>query len=134
MNINLPPPIAAFFQAFNAQDVDACIALFAGDALVADEGHEHRGTPAIKEWIQKVNAEYKPNTEVTNLAYGGNEIVVTAQVSGTFRGSPIQIRYHFRLKDDKITVLVSGDYMDVRNSQIIAMPPNIACTRTSAAG
>ena len=109
MNIDLTPPIAAFFQAFNAHDVDALVALFAGDALVADEGQEHRGTAAIKGWIQKVYAEYVPHAEVTDRANADNEIVVSAQVSGTFPGSPIQIRYHFKLKDDKIIALVNGD-------------------------
>ncbi len=43
MNIELPPTIAAFFQAFNAHDTDTFTALFAGDAFVADEGREYRG-------------------------------------------------------------------------------------------
>src|SRR5262245_49195766 len=40
MNIDLPPPIAAFFKAFNANDEDAFLGLFTEDALVTDEGHE----------------------------------------------------------------------------------------------
>ena len=63
MNIELPPTIAAFFQAFNAHDTDAVSALFAGDALVADEGREYHGTDAIKGWIEKANASYKPHAD-----------------------------------------------------------------------
>jgi hypothetical protein len=107
MNAELPPPIAAFFQAFNAHDTDALMTLFTQDALVADEGHEHRGTAAIKGWIQKVHADYKPHADVTDLAQVGDEIVMTVQISGTFPGSPIQLRYHFTLKDGKIAAFAS---------------------------
>ncbi len=105
MNIELPPTIAAFFQAFNAHDTDTFTALFAGDAFVADEGREYRGTAAIKGWIQKANASYKPRAAPTDLAYSDEKIVVTAQVSGIFPGSPAPLHYHFTLKDDKIAAL-----------------------------
>jgi len=105
MNIELPPTIAAFFQAFNAHDTDIFTALFTGNAFVADEGREYRGTAAIKGWIQKANASYKPRAAPTDLAYSDEKIVVTAQVSGTFPGSPAPLHYHFTLKGDKIAAL-----------------------------
>jgi len=105
MNIELPPTIAAFFQAFNAHDTDTFTALFTGNAFVADEGREYRGTAAIKGWIQKANASYKPRAAPTDLAYSDEKIVVTAQVSGIFPGSPAPLHYHFTLKDDKIAAL-----------------------------
>jgi len=105
MRMNLPPAIASFFHAFNAKDTNAFLAPFTPDALVADEGHEYRGTAAIKGWFDTVNSKYKPSIEATDLADAGGEIVVTTQVSGTFPGSPIQLHYHFTLKDDKIAAL-----------------------------
>ena len=105
MNIDLPPTIAAFFQAFNAHDADAVTTLFTGDGLVADEGREYRGTDAIKAWIQKANASYKPRAVPIDLAHSDGKIVVTAQVSGTFPGSPAPLHYHFTLNDDKIAAL-----------------------------
>jgi len=105
MNIELPPNIAAFFQAFNAHDTDTFTALFTGNAFVTDEGREYRGTAAIKRWIQKANASYKPHAVPTDLAYSDEKIVVTAEVSGTFPGSPAPLHYHFTLKDDKIATL-----------------------------
>lgn len=107
MNTELPPPIAAFFQAHNTRETDDFNALFTSDALVTDEGHEYRGT-AIKGWIDRATAEYKPNAEVTDLTQVDDKIVVTAQVSGTFPGSPIQLRYNFTLKDDRIAALAIG--------------------------
>ena len=105
MNIDLPPIIAAFFQAFNAHDADAVTALFTRDALVVDEGHEYRRADAIKAWIQKANASYEPRAVPTDLAHPDRNIVVTAQVSGTFPGSPAPLHYHFTLNDDKIAAL-----------------------------
>jgi hypothetical protein len=105
MDIDLPPTIAAFFQAFNAHDTDTFTALFAGDAFVADEGREYRGTAAIKAWIQKAHASYKPRAVPTDLVHSDGKIVVTAQVSGTFPGSPAPLHYHFTFKGDKIAAL-----------------------------
>jgi len=104
MNTELPPPIAAFFKAHNTRETDDFNALFTSDALVTDEAHEYRGT-AIKGWIDRATAEYKPTADVTDLAQVGDKTVVTAQVSGTFPGSPVQLRYNFTLKNDKIAAL-----------------------------
>jgi len=73
--------------------------------IVADEGREYHGADAIKGWIEKANASYKPHADPTDLAHSGDKIVATAQVSGTFPGSPAELRYHFTLKDDKIAAL-----------------------------
>jgi hypothetical protein len=105
MNVKLPPPIVSFFEAFNAHDTDHFVTLFTADALVTDEAQEYRGGTAIKGWIERANAQYKPKAEVTGLATTGDMIVVTAQISGTFPGSPIQLRHKFTLRDDKIAAL-----------------------------
>ena len=82
MNIELPPTIAAFFQAFNAHDTDAVSALFAGDALVADEGREYHGTDAIKGWIEKANASYKPHADPTDLAHQRERAALFRRIPG----------------------------------------------------
>ncbi|MDC4205503.1 MAG: nuclear transport factor 2 family protein [Candidatus Manganitrophus sp.] len=107
MDIKLPPPILAFFKAFNTHNANAVVALFTGDALVTDEGKDYHGA-AIKKWIDRVNTNYNPTAEVVDLASSGGAYVVTARVSGTFPGSPIQLRYHFTLKNDKIAALICG--------------------------
>ena len=107
MNANLPPVIAAFFRAHNTGQTDDFNELFTGDALVSDEAHEYRGE-AIKTWIDTAFAKYKPVANVTDLAEVGEQIIATAQVSGSFPGSPAQIRYRFILKDGKIAALAIG--------------------------
>ncbi|MBV9464364.1 MAG: nuclear transport factor 2 family protein [Verrucomicrobiae bacterium] len=109
MSMNLPPPIASFFQAFNGKDTDAFLASFASDALVTDEEREYCGAPAIEGWFAAVNAKYQPILEATNLGDVGDTIVVATQVSGTFPGSPIQLHYHFKLQNGKIAALSIGN-------------------------
>jgi ketosteroid isomerase-like protein len=92
INAKLPQPIADYFQAANAHNTDAVVAAFAEDALVTDENREHRGA-AIREWSDQVNEKYKPHAEVTDVAEADDKTVVTADVSGSFPGSPVQLRY-----------------------------------------
>ena len=105
MNIELPAPIASFFQAHNSGRTDNFLALFTADAVVADEGHEYRGD-AIKAWIDDAISKYHPlHGEVTGLVPSGSQTVAATQVSGTFPGSPIQLHYRFTLRDGKIAAL-----------------------------
>jgi hypothetical protein len=107
MTAALPPAIAAFFRAHNPGETDDFNELFTVDALVCDEEHEYRGT-AIKTWIDGAIAKYKPIADVTELAEVGEQTIVTAQVSGSFPGSPAQLRYKFTLRNGKIAALVIG--------------------------
>ena len=47
--LQLPEPIASYF-AHEASDPRAVARAFSDDALVYDEGHEHRGRAAIAAW------------------------------------------------------------------------------------
>ena len=107
MNTELPPAIAAFFQAHNTGQTEDIKELFTGDALVRDEEHEYRGA-AIKAWIDGAIAKYNPHAAATDLAQVGDKTIVTAQVSGAFPGSPAQLRYNFTLKNGKIAALAIG--------------------------
>jgi hypothetical protein len=105
MNIELPVPIAGFFQAHNTGKTDHFKELFTADAVVSDEAHEYRGD-AIKTWIDGAVTNYRPlHAEVLSLVPSGGQTVATAQVSGTFPGSPLQLRYQFTLRDGKISAL-----------------------------
>lgn len=105
MKTELPAPIAGFFHAHNSGMTDQFLDLFTADAVVSDEAHEYRGD-AIKTWIDGTIADYHPlHAEVIGITPGDSRTVATAQVSGTFHGSPVQLRFQFTLRDDKIAVL-----------------------------
>jgi hypothetical protein len=98
----LPNPIQAYFAAANAHDIDACTACFAADASVRDEGREWVGVAGLRTWIGEVNAKYAPIVNVVDIDEVDDRTIVTARVSGSFPGSPIELRYAFTLNGDKI--------------------------------
>lgn len=105
MNIELPPPIAAYFAAANAHDMDAVLRCFAAEAVVHDEGQEIRGAAAIRAWKDRTDQKYSPTATPTALAEAQGRSVVTASVSGNFPGSPLPLRYFFTLGEAGITEL-----------------------------
>jgi hypothetical protein len=59
MSNPLPPPLAAYYEAKNRHDTDAMLAPFAEDAVVRDEGQEHRGRAAIRTWMEHTIRKYR---------------------------------------------------------------------------
>ena len=108
MSTELPEPVASFFRAHNTGATENFSALFTGDAVIFDEEHEYRGD-AIKSWIDGVISRYRPlHADVTSLLPSGSQTIATAQVSGTFPGSPVELRYQFTIRDGKIAALSIG--------------------------
>ena len=105
MAITLPTPLAAYFAAANAHDTDAVLACFAADARVRDEGKDLVGRDAIRAWKDRAQAKYRPTYVVTGLDAADGRTVVTAEVSGTFPGSPVALHHHFTLADGAIAAL-----------------------------
>lgn len=98
----LPQLIASFVQANNDHNCDAILACFAKDALVQDEGNDIYGVVAIQKWLEESIQNYQFMLEVLSLKENENETILTAQVSGTFDGSPIPLDYYFTIRDEKI--------------------------------
>lgn len=104
----LPPLLAAMVAAHNAHDSTAFAACFSDDAIVRDEGKVHFGIAAIRTWFEDVSRKYQAVFHVTALALEDGEPVLTGNVSGTFDGSPIQLRYYTALDAGKIIALKIG--------------------------
>lgn len=93
--MNLPDSIAALIAAQDNYDAAAYAACFTETAVVIDEGNTYNGRSEIAQWIAKANEDYK--TVMTPLKYteSGTFGVLTAEISGTFAGSPIILKYYF---------------------------------------
>ena len=104
MTHTLPPAIAAYLQAANAFDIDALAACFTPGAVVVDEGHTHRSLEEIRRWFAGTRG-YNVTLETTGVEEVGGETVVTNRVTGTFPGSPIELRFFFMLEGDRIAAL-----------------------------
>jgi ketosteroid isomerase-like protein len=105
MSIKLQPMIDAFLKAKNDYDSPAFIACFMENAVVQDEGREIHGAESIKKWIEDSNAKYQDTVTAQELVERGDEMILTAQVSGNFEGSPVLLEFHFTVRDSKISRL-----------------------------
>ena len=106
LKTKLPDPLASYFDAVNREDVDAMLTPFAANAVVTDEGKTRSGVVELREWIEEVTEKYHPRFEVEDVVEdGAGAAVVIGLVSGTFPGSPIRLRYIFRLSEGTIARL-----------------------------
>lgn len=102
--INLPAPISAYFAA-DRTDGDAVARCFTDHATVKDEGHTYQGREEIRAWRTEASAKYSYVSEPRAIATEGDRTVVTSRLTGNFPGSPVDLRFFFRLDGDKIAQL-----------------------------
>ena len=93
----LPEPIAAYFAA-DPRGADAIGRCFTTQAVVKDEGRTYTGLDAIKAWKAAASAAYKYTSEPFALEQKDGFHIVTSRVTGSFPGSPVDLRYRFRLE------------------------------------
>jgi uncharacterized protein (TIGR02246 family) len=102
----LPAPLDDYVTATNARDHDRFVALFASDAVVQDEGREHRGRAAIRAWREQTAEVYTFTLAPRDVASDGDgRTVLTATAAGDFPGSPVDLRFAFVLRDGAIAAL-----------------------------
>jgi len=103
-SLSLPKPIAAYFAA-DRGDGEAVSQCFTENAVVKDEGHTHKGRAAIKEWKTDASAKYEYTSEPFACEEKEGKTVVTSHLVGNFPGSPVDLRFFFKLEGDKIASL-----------------------------
>jgi hypothetical protein len=103
-NPNLPEPIAAYFDADHG-DGEAVARCFSKQAVVKDEGQTHCGAEAIKAWKTAVSAKFRYTSTPFAIEQKDGLSIVTSRLTGNFPGSPIDLRYLFRLEGGKIASL-----------------------------
>ena len=104
MSIVLPEPIAAYYTADRTSHA-ALAQCFTPDAVVKDEGQTYVGHEAIADWKADASTRYTYSSTPTALDEIDGNTVVTCYLVGNFPGSPIDLRYFFRVEDDKIAAL-----------------------------
>jgi hypothetical protein len=105
--LNLPEPIAAYFDA-DKRDGEAVARCFTKQAVVKDEGQTHAGLDAIRAWKTAAAAKYSYTSEPFAVEHKGGRYVVTSRLTGNFPGSPVDLRFAFRLERGKIASLEIG--------------------------
>jgi len=105
MSTKLPVPVAVFFAAESRNDAEALSQAFAEDGVVLDEGHVIQGLAAIRHWLAETRKKYEHTVEPLESAMNDDETIVTCRLSGSFPGSPIKVRFIFKLDGNAITSL-----------------------------
>jgi SnoaL-like domain len=105
MTIKLPHPISRYFETDRTKDANAIAHCFTGAAVVRDERNTYVGRDSIRQWKEQTSKKYTYTVEPFSLLVDKGRIVVTARLTGSFPGSPTDLRYFFVLDDDKIAEL-----------------------------
>ncbi|MEU4397648.1 nuclear transport factor 2 family protein [Micromonospora orduensis] len=106
MAVDLPEVLDRYFRSVGDGDLDAFVACFADTASVADEDRLYEGRASIRAWRQKSMDAYSYTAEPLRVApQAGDSYQVLVRVSGTFPGSPVELRYRFTLRDGLIGAL-----------------------------
>ncbi len=101
--MNLPNIITTLVNAQNQYNSNSYAECFTDNAVVFDEGKTYNGKTEIENWISKANNEYK--TIMKPLNYDEKENILSAEISGTFPGSPAILKYHFEFNNGLIQSL-----------------------------
>ncbi|WHZ33384.1 nuclear transport factor 2 family protein [Sagittula sp. MA-2] len=105
MSIELPDAIDAYFSADKTGNAQALSELFTQDATVVDEGNTYQGREAIRQWMANASTQYTYTVEPFDIAEEAQRTIVTSHLVGNFPGSPVDLRYFFVLRGDKIAEL-----------------------------
>jgi hypothetical protein len=103
--MNLPKIVADLVKAQENFDSVAYANCFSKTAVVVDEGNTYRGRTEIKEWIEDANEKFKIVMKPIGFYETETMSVLTAEISGSFDGSPVLLDYHFAMTKDKIESL-----------------------------
>ena len=101
-----PNPVKRYFQADAERDIDAIVALFAGDATVIDEGVSRRGPEEIREWQTGPASRYEYRVTITGEErLADDRYRVVARLDGNFPGGTARLNFDFGLDGQLIRSL-----------------------------
>ncbi len=104
MSLHMPEPVAAYFTA-DKGDSEAIAQCFSDSAIVKDEGRTYEGLNEIRRWKTEIATKYVYTCEPFASETKDGKTVVTSRLTGNFPGSPVELRFFFRLDGDKIAFL-----------------------------
>ena len=105
MKHQLAESIRIYFDICNGADTVRVTDCFTTDAVVSDEGHQHRGTIAVQSWLRDARRKFEFRVEPVSVSREGKHMTVVAEVVGNFPGSPVTLNHSFQLQDNRIQSL-----------------------------
>ena len=102
----LPEAIRRYQEAHDRRETDRALSSFTIDAVVHDEGREHRGHEEIRTWLSSASTRFTyTRTLIDVTAIDADTWVVVNHLEGDFPGGEVDLRYRFRLSRDHIAEL-----------------------------
>lgn len=103
--MELPQLVVQFIETQNTYDSKGYMKCFTDTAIVHDVGKTHTGKEEIRAWIEDAYERYKSVIKPLQYEESSSKGVLTAEISGTFPGSPFVLKFHLGLKDGLIDSL-----------------------------
>lgn len=103
--MDLPEIISDLIESQNSFDSIAFAHCFSEEAIVTDEGKTYHGRTEIQHWIADANSKYETIMKPINFTVKQTESILTAELTGSFDGSPIVLHYHFKIQNNLIQSL-----------------------------
>lgn len=103
--MRMPNVVQQLINAQNNFDSEAYANLFSENGVAYDEGKTHTGRAEIQKWITEANKKYKSVMQPVEYTETGNMGILSANVSGTFEGSPALLKFHFEINEGFIQSL-----------------------------
>jgi hypothetical protein len=104
----LPQPVADYVAANARLDLEGMLEPFAADAVVRDDGGEHRGHAELRRWIEEATLAARAIFTPDAHREENGQVVVSGLTAGDFKGSPLRFTLRFTLADDAIRALEIG--------------------------
>jgi hypothetical protein len=106
-DVEIPDVIRQYQDAHDRHDTSRALDAFDADAKVIDEDREHRGTEAIRRWLDTAAHEFT----YTRTRLGARRIdpdswLVDNRLEGDFPGGVVDLQYRFVLRGGRIAELV----------------------------
>lgn len=102
----LPSAVARYLRGA-IDDRPSTLDAFAPNARITDEGRDHEGIDAVRDWLNSAGSEYTyTTTYLGQRADRPDRWVIRTRIEGDFPGGVADLRYRFTLDGDRIAELV----------------------------
>jgi hypothetical protein len=102
---SLPNSISLYFAATSDTTRECFDKCFAANAIVHDEGKHHHGIDEIKAWHIEASGPDPAVARVISMREEDGKVIVPAEITGAFKGSPVILDFAFTLKSGLIAEL-----------------------------
>ena len=97
---SLPRVVNDYFALIDGSDSAATLSLFSAEALVRDDGADHRGRDEVLAWLDGPASQFETTTTPISARVSDDTSVVLAHLTGSFPGGEVDLQHTFSLGAD----------------------------------